>query len=624
MRLRALLFAALALGCAGLAAHRIAEAAAVRVEDGTRDRLTAALNAGDFGWVALETDGLVVRVAGAAPNEADRFRALEAVKRRVDEARVLDQTTVSAAQTPAPPAFALEMLRNGAEVSLIGLVPADAAREILAGIARAGAGSAGMDMLEETSAPASAGWPESLDLALEALAELPRAKISVAPGRVGVTAVLGSDAEHAALEARLRGAASAGVGLDLQLSARRQVISPFVLRFVLRDGSGRFEACTAPSPEDAERIVAAARAAGLDGSPDCAVGQGAPSPNWADAAVQGIAAVVEMGGGSFAMHDLELGLTGPEGIAPEQLASAAGALEEGLPELLSLTATPPPQAESLEEAAAVPTFAAVLNADGTVALSGPLKDETSRAAVASYADALFGPERVTATLLLDPAVPPGWPGRVMAGVEALSQLKEGTLQVTPLEVGLEGWGIETDVDARVTALLAAKVEGSAAIDVRFDADAAEILSRAPPEVCAEEIAAILQSATISFEPGSATIEDESLGIVAAIADIMRACPGAVFEIGGHTDSQGRAESNQDLSADRARAVVAAIETGDPPPVALSPRGYGAERPVTDNDSEAGRARNRRITIALIGPEAPDAAAEPATAGAGLEDGDGPQ
>ena len=91
-------------------------------------------------------------------------------------------------------------------------------------------------------------------------------------------------------------------------------------------------------------------------------------------------------------------------------------------------------------------------------------------------------------------------------------------------------------------------------------------------------------------------------MIAAIADVLRGCPGANFEIGGHTDSQGSAEANQQLSDVRSQAVLAALEAEDLPFVGLSARGFGADDPVADNASESGRAENRRIEFTLVDPE----------------------
>ena len=239
-------------------------------------------------------------------------------------------------------------------------------------------------------------------------------------------------------------------------------------------------------------------------------------------------------------------------------------------------------------------------------LTGPLQDATSHAAVESYAAALFGHDRVTDATVVDPRLPEGWPGRVLAGIEALAALKAGRLTVTPQAVAVEGSAIDADTDARLEALLAAKLGEGVVVEVRFDADAAAAAAsaaRSKPEVCAEEIGAILAAGSIRFGLGSADIEPVSRGVIAAIADVLRGCPGAAFEIGGHTDSQGAAEANQRLSEERARAVKAALEAQDLPLMRLAARGYGAARPLGDNATDAGRASNRRIAFTLITPEA---------------------
>ncbi len=606
MRLRAILFAVIAFGAAGASALGLADAAARRVEQETDARISAALGAVSASWARLETDGLVVELSGEAPDETARLRAVAVVKQLVDERRVRDLTSVRAANPVPDPSFALELLRNDGEISLIGLVPEDEGREtIRVGLARAGLSQGVTDMLETAAHPVPDGWTESLDFGLVILAELPRAKISVAPGRIGVISVADSEADRTGIEKRLRDQRPERVQLALNISAPRPVISPFAVIYDYADGFGRFESCAAESVADVVEIGVAARQVGLRGEPDCRVGLGAPSPDWAAAVGHGLDALRELGGGRFALSDVEAVLTGPTGVAPELLNRVGARLDAELPDVFSLSVILPGRAAGKETY--TPKFNAVLGEDGKVRLAGALRNATSRDAVQSYAAALFGHDRVTNDTVIDPDLPEGWPGRVLGGVAALAELNRGALEVTPEAVSLTGESHDAAADARVEALLAAKVGGAAHVDVRYDAVAAKaavLTARAAPKICADEIGAILAAGSIKFAPGSAEIEPESQGVILAIADALRGCPNAGFEIGGHTDSQGRAETNQELSEARANAVAVALRKAAPPLIELSARGYGSERPIADNGTEEGRARNRRIEFTPIAPPAP--------------------
>lgn len=628
MRVRAILFAVVVLAGAVVAAWQIAGRTTAWFERATAGEIDGALDAAGLAWAQVGTDGLRVTLSGAAPDETSRFRAHEIVRQIVAEERIADTTTVAATAPLAPPAFALELLRNEDEVSLIGLVPEAGGHDVIRAALRAGGLDGKVtDMLEAASDPAPEGWREALGFGLSVLSELPRAKVSVAPGAVGVIAVADSDPERAALEARLAGGAPEGVALDLHISAPRPVIAPFAFDASLADGMLTLAACSADSDETAARIAAAAQATALAGEAACAVGLGAPSPDWAAAVEKGLAALADLGGGRFVLRDLAAELTVPEDTAPERLAAVSDALDRGLPDVFQLATVVPPRMATSEggERVYAPEFAASLGADGTVRLSGPVRDTASRMAIASYAAALFGHERVIDETAVDPGLPEGWPGRVLAGIEALAALKQGEMTVTPAAVSVGGWGIEPGLGARVQAKLDGRLgAGAATVEVAFNAEAAAaaaLAARPEPEICADQIAAILEDGSIRFGKGSADIVPESRGVIAAIADVLRGCPGAEFEIAGHTDSQGNAAANQALSEDRAQAVVDALEASDLPLIRLHAHGYGADRPVGDNATDAGRAQNRRIEFVLAPPggfPAEEAVAAEADAGPALD------
>ncbi|HET9068419.1 MAG TPA: OmpA family protein, partial [Amaricoccus sp.] len=613
MRLRAIFFAIVAFALAGGAAWKAAELATARYEADTAAQLKAALSVAEQDWATTATDGLKVILTGAAPDESSHFRALETVRQVVAAGRVDDRTTLAAAEPLPPPPFALELLRNEADVSLIGLVPQTGGRDVI----RAALGAGGLagnvtDMLETASDPAPAGWQPALGFGLAVLAELPRAKISVAPKSVRVIAVADSDEDRLRLEERLQRAKPEGVTLVLEISAPRAVIAPYVFAFGLADGAGRLEACSAASPEVAATIIADAKAAGLTGEADCRVGLGSPSAAWAVAVSRGLEAVKALGGGRFTLSDLDAKLTPPAGAPAEAVSRAAAELDAALPDVFRLSTEMPEVAAAPGDPAPSPKFVATLSDKGEVRLSGTVTDTTSRDAILSYAAALFGHDRVMDTTEVADGLPAGWPGRLLAGVEALSSLEEGKVVVTPEAVNLDGWTLDSTVNEKVTALLAAKVPEGAEVHVTYNAAAAAAAAdaaRPKPELCADQIGAILAAGSIQFAAGSADIVPESKGVIAAIADVLRGCPGADFEIGGHTDSQGSAEANQRLSDARAQAVLAALRAEDLPLVRLTARGYGSTAPRADNASEAGRATNRRIEFTLL----PEATAEAAPA-----------
>jgi len=101
---------------------------------------------------------------------------------------------------------------------------------------------------------------------------------------------------------------------------------------------------------------------------------------------------------------------------------------------------------------------------------------------------------------------------------------------------------------------------------------------------------------INFDSGKSTIKKESMQIVQQIIEMMNQAPGIQISIEGHTDSDGSNESNLKLSEARAKAVVEAITKGGIVVARLSSLGYGEEKPIADNSTDEGKAKNRRVEL----------------------------
>ncbi len=104
---------------------------------------------------------------------------------------------------------------------------------------------------------------------------------------------------------------------------------------------------------------------------------------------------------------------------------------------------------------------------------------------------------------------------------------------------------------------------------------------------------------LNFDNDSDTIRADSKPAIDEIATMMAADPSLKVRVEGHTDNTGAAAHNTTLSRKRAEAVVKAISAKQIASDRLKPEGVGADRPLADNGSEEGRAKNRRVELVKI-------------------------
>jgi OOP family OmpA-OmpF porin len=585
------------------------------IERRTVSSLAAAFDEAGIDWIEVGANGLQAELSGTAPNESARIQALRIAGSVIDSSRVSETLVVPMRTASVAPVFRIEMMRDRQNVSVIGLVP-DAGFEdpFVDRLSRAVPGAEIADMLQSADHAVPVGWVAAVDFAVQGLALFDVGRISVTAGRIEVEALVDSPETRTRLERQLRDIAPRGQVLVLDLPAPRPVATPFLLRLDHEQGALRLGACSADTEAAQARILAALRSAGLQGRPVCPLALGAPSPRWGEAAEMAIATLVSLDAGSLTLSDGSVSLTVPHTVAAAAFDRAVGRLETRLPEAFSLTARrleAPQEAQASDDAR--PEVSMVLTDAGQLTISGRLPDTRIREAVQVFAQARFGAQAVELAARIDGSLPQGWSVRVLGALEALAELHHGSAVVRADQIEISGVSGNPDAAAQVTQAIVQSLGADTefALNVTYD-EALDPVSQLPtPDNCEARIRGILAETKITFDPGSIEINAESGAVIDRIADVLRECGELPFEVAGHTDSQGREETNLGLSQARAEAVINALMTRRVLVASLVAQGYGAAHPIADNGTEVGREANRRIEFTLIRPEPEPVPLDPA-------------
>jgi outer membrane protein OmpA-like peptidoglycan-associated protein len=100
----------------------------------------------------------------------------------------------------------------------------------------------------------------------------------------------------------------------------------------------------------------------------------------------------------------------------------------------------------------------------------------------------------------------------------------------------------------------------------------------------------------AFASGSPTIAPQFTPALDTVADVLKKSPETLITISGHSDSTGNAVINQQLSKKRAEVIARYLANKGINPKRIQTVGYGDSYPIASNDTEEGRAANRRIEV----------------------------
>jgi OmpA-OmpF porin, OOP family len=109
---------------------------------------------------------------------------------------------------------------------------------------------------------------------------------------------------------------------------------------------------------------------------------------------------------------------------------------------------------------------------------------------------------------------------------------------------------------------------------------------------------LLEQDVVEFNTASADLTAHGRSVLDQVATLLAASPAAFCEIQGHTDSQGNADANRDLSYRRAIETKNYLVNKGIAPDRLTTKGLGDAQPIASNETAEGRRKNRRINFVL--------------------------
>jgi len=341
---------------------------------------------------------------------------------------------------------------------------------------------------------------------------------------------------------------------------------------------------SSPLPASKNRLMEAARAdlGGVEVVDQMNLARGAP-PRFDDAALLALDQIAKLKDGKITISDTSISLAGMarELGGREAIAAALKNLPEGFSIATNEIKAPPYVFQAYKDPVAV-----------TLTLTGYVPDDRVHAALVAAAGRKFFNEKVVDNLKASIGAPSGFSAAVLPALGALSRLSTGTLVVSDREVKLSG---DAFYDAAAVAIRVGFGKDFPQ-GWQFKADIAVRPAAAPVDdtVCQQLFSDLLAKGTIRFESGRTTIDPDSVGLLDRLIEIALRCPTANIEIAGHTDSDGEDGFNQALSEKRAQAVIDYLVKAGLPASRFTATGYGSTQPIATNDTDEGKAQNRRI------------------------------
>lgn len=521
---------------------------------------------------------------------------------------------------PLAKPFAFSVAREGDRMTLTGFVPSESMRMTLAAAVQKALPSARIEDRTSVASGAPAGFEAIATHGAGWAARLGEGRFDLSDLTYSLSGHAPTAGVHAAAllaTAKLPGGAQSG-----KIEIGLPVVAQYVFEAV-RTANGMALSGHAPSSATQVALVEAARAASKgEVSAAITLAAGAPA-GFAMIAEHGLKLAAQLIDGKFTLAG---GVYSLSGAAPDSAVHTA---------VLAAVKALPVGASAGKIAVLAPhvspyTFSARVEG-GRLVLDGFVPEENQRAALAQQAAKLFPGVSIDNRLQIARGAPQGFAGAVSGALAQIAALKGGALELRDGAYRISGEAASRAAADGLAAALKGAI-GGAGLDtsgLKFPPPVVEPpkvdIPEPPPVVVivpkpeppqpvespAAKAAVATQTAAISciaadrgailretihFNPADRRVAEAERKSLQRVLEVARACPMAKIEINGHADARGDRRSNIVLSSRRTFSTSRFLFLNGVDRSRISTRSFGEDRPVADNVSAGGRARNRRVEI----------------------------
>lgn len=553
--------------------------------------------ANDHGWGQVRLDGRDLTLTGTAPLPEAKIEAETLIEQVWDVRTIVNHAGVLPVESP----YGLDIAQANGKIILNGFAPNKKVKQEIEELAKTKTGIP-VDNQLKLARGAPNGLIDAVGMSLTAVSGLNEGQATISDRAVSLSGAADTYEAYERTMAAVNQAMPEGYTLASEtISKPYKVMSPYKMSMV-RDGEMITLNGHAPSEEVRGAIAVAIKHYNPEAkiANNLELASGVPEGmDWNRLGEYAAQQMSLMPKGTISATNRDLLISGDVSDGqtktkiidsfPQVQALGIAKIEE---EILDLSAKTP---------ASKPVPGWYIAKDSThITVGGAVPDEkTANANFELVSQAFPSNSVVIFNQEIDAKAPSAFASSTRAAILIASRLEQGKVELDGDRVVVQGSAYHQksadNIKSAIAKLLPQGTQSQIDIAVK---DPAQI-EKVPADQCQNILNNILKFGTIRFPSGKSDIESSSFGLLDQLAYTTMRCPDSRVRISGHTDSSGSAQTNKTISEARAGAVRQYLLDSGISGNRIDAVGYGPDKPIASNDTEEGRAKNRRIEFEII-------------------------